>query len=1491
MQMLNMTQAVRQPIHRNLAFVFGAWIAAMMLLPTLPARANFGFALSFDGAQSYVGCPGVDLSGSNAMSLEVWILPGNITATDYSDLVRQQDPQLNPDFLLSFQNRGTILSYGLKCGGDYQELHVTIDPATYTDGNWHHLAATYDGTNQCIYRDGLLIGTAPRSGNLDFSGADNGIGATLVPAPGEFYNGLLDDVRIWRIARSASDIATRRLRPLTGNEPGLAAYYAFNEGAGILAMDSGAQGLGGLLYNNPVWVASTVPTQNEPVPTTAPATGVAPTSVRLNGSVIPRGVVATAFFEYGLTSNYGRQTPAQSYGSGQDPVAVQALITNLSASSAYHFRLVATGGGSTNFGADMMFFTGGPVRGYAVSLNGSNDFVRVPVLDFSAGATMTLEAWIRPADITTSAYGNILRQQSPGAPPDWLLSFQNFGTIVAFGLRNTALTYQELHVPISPKYFTDGHWHHLAATYDGGTMTLYVDAVPTGSTNQSGLVAFTGALNEIGERPGTIPQQELFNGAIDEVRYWRVARTPAQIVANACVTLAGNEPGLAAYYRFDDGAGTNTTDNSGRSLSGTLMNTAAWVPSIVPAYLSPLVTNQPVIGAGPNSATLNGLVYQRGSDLNAFFEFGSDTNYGSQTPSLDLGTSIGYTNLSVLITNLAPGQAYHYRLDAVDSNGPIFSADRIFFTPGNTAGSALRLEGTRSCVGTTPINLSNANALTLEAWINPSNLTTATFADVIMQGSASGADWLLGFQGNGTTLAFGVRAGGSYQELHIPVAPADFTNGSWHHLAATYDGLTKKVYVDGVLAGGDSQTGNVGLIGSVLTIGGPVVTGTSGYFNGQLDEVRIWRTALTQAQVLAQMNREMKGTDGGLALYYRFDEAVGNTTGDLTGNGRVGGFQNTPAWVASTAPVQSFSAVTTGYATNAAGGSATLSARVFPSGLAAASYFNYGTQATYSFQTATQNLLAAATPVVITSSVAGLLPGTRYHYQAVASNSTTIDYGRDRTFFTPGRTGGSALGFDGANSYVRFSAPVLSNGNAMSLEAWIKPAMLTNNPNAMVLRAASGATVDWLLGFENRGTVFAFGLRAGGTYAELQAPINPADLADGNWHHVAATYNGATKAIYLDGTLVGAASQSGNVSSTASSAACGASYNVISAADYFNGQIDEVRVWSVGRSAGDIAAGLNHSLTGLEPGLAASLRLDEGAGTTTADASGHGRTGTLINNPTWIASTSPLLPVAIAVSGLSSPAAYPGAAVVISGTNLAAVSAVLFNGFNAAFVTNSNASLTAIVPIGATTGPLLLTNLYSQIIATTSFVIDSTPPVVVVTSPTNATFVNGFSSLQAVASDENGGSGLLSVNFSLRREVDYSYWTGTTWGAPTLLGALSIGSSWMRTNGLPAKSDLTNGTYRVFANAIDNAGNSSIASVGVTLDLSAPNAPIRVETGGAVHVRFAVIPGHAYRIEASSDLKTWNVVLTAMGDFSGVLDYVDANATRPAFRFFRLVSP
>jgi len=49
---------------------------------------------------------------------------------------------------------------------------------------------------------------------------------------------------------------------------------------------------------------------------------------------------------------------------------------------------------------------------------------------------------------------------------------------------------------------------------------------------------------------------------------------------------------------------------------------------------------------------------------------------------------------------------------------------------------------------------------------------------------------------------------------------------------------------------------------------------------------------------------------------------------------------------------------------------------------------------------------------------------------------------------------------------------------------------------------------DWLLNFRSNGTVLAFGLTAAGYgYRELQIPINPSDLTDGYWHHIAATYD------------------------------------------------------------------------------------------------------------------------------------------------------------------------------------------------------------------------------------------------------------------------------------------------------------------------------------------------------------------------------------------------
>jgi len=102
---------------------------------------------------------------------------------------------------------------------------------------------------------------------------------------------------------------------------------------------------------------------------------------------------------------------------------------------------------------------------------GTNSYLTIPSINLNSSNRLTLEAWIKPINITSSNYSDIIRQQGSGNP-DWLLGFQNYGSLLSFGLKTGAGNYQELRAPIDPSSLTDGGWHHIAATYDGTTRIL-----------------------------------------------------------------------------------------------------------------------------------------------------------------------------------------------------------------------------------------------------------------------------------------------------------------------------------------------------------------------------------------------------------------------------------------------------------------------------------------------------------------------------------------------------------------------------------------------------------------------------------------------------------------------------------------------------------------------------------------------------------------------------------------------------------------------------------------------------------------------------------------------------------------------------------------------------------------------------------------------------------------------------------------------------------
>jgi len=138
---------------------------------------------------------------------------------------------------------------------------------------------------------------------------------------------------------------------------------------------------------------------------------------------------------------------------------------------------------------------------------------------------------------------------------------------------------------------------------------------------------------------------------------------------------------------------------------------------------------------------------------------------------------------------------------------------------------------------------------------------------------------------------------------HPITGDSPVTDNVWHHAAVTYDGSTLKLYLDGDLDEAisvnmtpRSDSVQYNAIGSALDSSGT----PSGYFNGEIDEVRIWNTARSQAEIQAYMNSTLSGTESNLVAYYQFDESSSNTASDATGS-YDGTLNGDPQWVTSDA--------------------------------------------------------------------------------------------------------------------------------------------------------------------------------------------------------------------------------------------------------------------------------------------------------------------------------------------------------------------------------------------------------------------------------------------------------------------------------------------------------------------------------------------------------------------------------------------------------------
>ncbi|WP_406282660.1 LamG-like jellyroll fold domain-containing protein [Embleya sp. NBC_00896] len=265
-------------------------------------------------------------------------------------------------------------------------------------------------------------------------------------------------------------------------------------------------------------------------------------------------------------------------------------------------------------------------------------------------------------------------------------------------------------------------------------------------------------------------------------------------------------------------------------------------------------TNTVIVGgtssiAAPSPQTLNGKNYEFVS-----WSDGGSAAHNVTAPETPLTLTATYRE----ITGGPPrGLVAEYGFNAssgttvADSSGKANTGTAAAGTwVAGHSGNALSFNGTSSMV-TVPHSstLTLTTGMTLEAWVKPT--TVSGWRTILLKERGGGLSYAL--YANGTSAPnTSINTTGTNNDTYAD-GTSPLATGAWSHVAATYDGTTLRLYVNGVQVHATAHTGPIVDTTGTLRIGGNTVWGE--YFTGLIDDVRIYNRPLTPTELTTDMTR------------------------------------------------------------------------------------------------------------------------------------------------------------------------------------------------------------------------------------------------------------------------------------------------------------------------------------------------------------------------------------------------------------------------------------------------------------------------------------------------------------------------------------------------------------------------------------------------------------------------------------------------------------
>lgn len=198
-------------------------------------------------------------------------------------------------------------------------------------------------------------------------------------------------------------------------------------------------------------------------------------------------------------------------------------------------------------------------------------------------------------------------------------------------------------------------------------------------------------------------------------------------------------------------------------------------------------------------------------------------------------------------------------------------------------GNALSFSGIGNYINVPHATSFDVTALSIALWIKtPSSFGSIGWRNLVSKQGATRDYSFYSYSSDGvkvTALHLSSAVFGSWQ-INLPTA---YTASTWHHVAVTISSTGyQQIYSDGVRIGSFQGTAGTAAKNYPLWIGR-----ADNYWNGHMDEVRIYNRTLSSAEI-----RDLAGLVG----YWKFDEGTGTTAGDSSWNGHSGNLANAPTW-------------------------------------------------------------------------------------------------------------------------------------------------------------------------------------------------------------------------------------------------------------------------------------------------------------------------------------------------------------------------------------------------------------------------------------------------------------------------------------------------------------------------------------------------------------------------------------------------------------------